>query len=86
MVEEFEALGANFKERGAVADEQLAILSRLWGDEKPRFEGRYYRFRDVGFSPKPLQQPRIPLSGSAARGRAPSSAPRATATPGFRTL
>jgi alkanesulfonate monooxygenase SsuD/methylene tetrahydromethanopterin reductase-like flavin-dependent oxidoreductase (luciferase family) len=74
MVEEFDALGASFKERGAVADEQLEILSRLWGDEKPGFEGRYYRFREVGFSPKPLQQPRIPIwvggEGSRAQQRA----------------
>jgi hypothetical protein len=27
--EEFDALGANFKERGTVSDEQLEILSRL---------------------------------------------------------
>ncbi len=61
MGEEFEALGANFTERGAVADEQLEILSRLWGDDRPSFAGRYYRFPEVGFAPKPLQQPRIPL-------------------------
>ncbi len=61
MVEEFDALGVPFKERGAVADEQLTILSRLWHDEKPHFAGQYYRFQEVGFSPKPLQQPRIPI-------------------------
>jgi len=71
MVEEFEALGANFKERGAVADEQLEILSRLWEEDKPSFEGRYYRFREVGFSPKPLQKPRIPIwvGGEGARAQ-----------------
>jgi probable F420-dependent oxidoreductase len=61
MVEEFDALGANFKERGALADEQLEIVTRLWGADQPSFEGRYYRFREVGFAPKPLQQPRIPI-------------------------
>ncbi|MGH7319862.1 MAG: TIGR03619 family F420-dependent LLM class oxidoreductase [Candidatus Rokuibacteriota bacterium] len=61
MAEEFDALGAPFKERGAVADEQLTILSRVWQEEKPHFEGQYYRFQEVGFSPKPLQQPRIPI-------------------------
>lgn len=61
MAEEFDALGANFKERGAVADEQLEIASRLWGEDKPSFEGRYYRFHEVGFSPKPMQRPRIPI-------------------------
>jgi len=61
MVEEFDALGARFHERGAVADEQLEIFQRLWTEPRPRFAGRYYRFAEVGFAPKPLQQPRIPV-------------------------
>lgn len=61
MVEEFDALGAPFKERGAVADEQLEVVDRLWRDDRPSFTGRYYRFQEVGFAPKPLQTPRIPL-------------------------
>src|SRR3989441_5156211 len=71
MAEEFDALGAPFKERGAVADEQLEVLRRLWEEERPSFEGRYYRFREVGFSPKPLQTPRIPLwvGGEGARAQ-----------------
>src|SRR5712692_3263103 len=42
MVEEFDALGVSFKERGTMADEQLEVVHRLWNDEKPRFDGRYY--------------------------------------------
>lgn len=61
MVEEFDALGAPFKERGMVADEQLEVVDRLWRDDRPSFTGRYYRFQEVGFAPKPLQTPRIPL-------------------------
>jgi probable F420-dependent oxidoreductase len=61
MVEEFDALGAPFKERGAVSDEQLEAIERLWSDERPHFEGRFYRFRDIAFYPKPFQQPRIPV-------------------------
>lgn len=71
MVEEFDALGAPFQDRGAVADEQLEVLGRLWQEDRPRFEGRYYRFREVGFSPKPLQKPRIPVwvGGEGARAQ-----------------
>src|SRR2546425_8530729 len=71
MAEEFDALGAPFKERGAVADEQHEVLRRLWEENRPSFEGRYYRFREVGFSPKPLQTPRIPLwvGGEGARAQ-----------------
>jgi len=61
MAEEFEALGAPFSERGAVADEQLEVFTRLWGEERPSFDGRYYRFHDVGFSPKPFHGPRLPI-------------------------
>lgn len=74
MVEEFEALGANFRERGRLADEQLEVVGRLWTEERPRFAGRYYRFPEVGFAPKPFQHPRIPLwvggEGEAAQRRA----------------
>ena len=71
MAEEFAALGADFGGRGAVADEQLELLGRLWAEERPSFAGRHYRFPEVGFSPKPLQQPRIPLwvGGEGARAR-----------------
>jgi probable F420-dependent oxidoreductase len=74
MVEEFDALGVPFKERGAVADEQLQVVQRLWTEEKPRFDGRYYQFAAVGFAPKPFQQPRVPVwvggEGAAAQRRA----------------
>lgn len=61
MAEEFEALGASFKERGELSDEQLKLLRLLWKEDRVRFEGRYYRFDDIAFYPKPLQKPRIPI-------------------------
>ena len=61
MAEEFAALGAPFRERGAMADEQLEVIRRLWEEERPSFDGRFYRFDEVGFSPKPFQAPRIPI-------------------------
>ena len=61
MNEEFEALGAPFKDRGQVSDEQLDLLNRLWKDERVSFNGRYYRFKDIAFSPKPFQKPHIPI-------------------------
>ncbi len=61
MHEEFDALGAPFKERGQISDEQLMLLHRLWEDERVSFNGRYYRFEDIAFYPKPLQKPRIPI-------------------------
>ncbi|MDA2934035.1 TIGR03619 family F420-dependent LLM class oxidoreductase [Acidobacteria bacterium AH-259-D05] len=61
MLEEFEALGVPFKERGQVSDEQLQIMNLLWNEEKPRFEGRYYSFGEIAFYPKPFQKPRPPV-------------------------
>jgi probable F420-dependent oxidoreductase len=74
MVEEFEALGVPFQERGKISDEQLEILKRLWNEERISYEGRFYRFHDLAFYPKPLKQPHMPLwiggEGLAARRRA----------------
>jgi probable F420-dependent oxidoreductase len=61
MAEEFEALGANFAERGELSDEQLDLMKVLWEQERASFSGRHYRFDDIAFYPKPLQQPRIPI-------------------------
>ncbi|MCZ6907467.1 MAG: LLM class F420-dependent oxidoreductase [Deltaproteobacteria bacterium] len=61
MVEEFNALDAPFHERGAVSDEHLEIVQQLWGTNRSHFHGRYYRFEEVAFYPKPFQSPRIPI-------------------------
>lgn len=73
MEEEFEALGVSFKDRGRMTDEQLQILSSLWAEEHISYNGQFYRFQDLAFYPKPVQQPRIPIwvggEGSAAQRR-----------------
>ena len=61
MEEEFAALGVLFKDRGRMTDEHLQIISKLWTEEHTSFDGAYYRFQDLAFYPKPLQQPRIPI-------------------------
>lgn len=61
MVEEFEALGVSFEERGPISDEQLQLVDHLWHEEKTGFQGRYYHLAEVAFNPKPFQKPRIPI-------------------------
>ncbi|HJU20386.1 MAG TPA: TIGR03619 family F420-dependent LLM class oxidoreductase [Stellaceae bacterium] len=62
MKEEFEALGLPpFAERGAVTDEYLAACRELWTRDKPRFDGKYVKFSEVLFDPKPVQQPHPPI-------------------------
>jgi probable F420-dependent oxidoreductase len=62
MREEFEALGTDpFDARGAVTDEYLQAFKILWTQDNPRFDGKYVKFADVDFSPKPVQKPHPPL-------------------------
>ncbi|HEY7317094.1 MAG TPA: LLM class F420-dependent oxidoreductase [Candidatus Binatia bacterium] len=61
MEEEFAAMGAPFRERGKVADEQLRLLRTIWQQEHATFHGQYYQFDDIAVSPKPYQKPRIPI-------------------------
>jgi len=61
MEEEFTAMNAPFKERGAVSDEQLTLLKQLWTEEHITFRGKYYKVDDIAFNPKPYQKPRVPI-------------------------
>lgn len=60
MKEEFEVLGMPYDHRGARADEQLEIFETLFADDLPAYDGEYYQFGEVGFSPKPPDR-RIPV-------------------------
>jgi probable F420-dependent oxidoreductase len=61
MQEEFEAVGTPpFAERGAVTDEYMMACKELWEKDDPRFEGKYVKFANVVFQPKPVQRP-IPI-------------------------
>ena len=54
---ERDAIGVEPKQRGAVIDEALPLLRRLWAGETVSHEGAVGRFRDVKLSPLPVQQP-----------------------------
>jgi probable F420-dependent oxidoreductase len=57
---EFRAIGANFEHRGAVTDEYLDAMERLWYDEHPVFHGRFADFAGIDAYPRPVQRP-IPI-------------------------
>ena len=59
--EESDALGADYRRRGAYADESISIMKALWTQEEPSFKGAFYRFSGVKFSPKPAQKPHPPI-------------------------
>jgi len=59
--EEFEAIGTEpFAERGAVTDETIAVCRELWTNENPSFNGKYAKFSNVFFQPRPVQK-RVPV-------------------------
>ena len=58
---EFEAMGVDFHQRGAISDEYVQAIIELWTKEKPEFEGKYVSFRDVAFEPKCVQKPHVPI-------------------------
>ena len=62
MKEEFEALGVPpFPARGAVTDEYLQACRELWTKDNPQFDGKYVKFANVLFEPKPVQKPHPPI-------------------------
>ena len=55
--EEFEAIGAPpFEDRGHVTDEWMMACKELWAKDDPKFDGKYVKFSDVVFTPKPVQK------------------------------
>ena len=62
LKEEFENLKAPpFEERGRVTDEYIKAFRELWTKDNPSFSGKYCRFSDIVFLPKPVQKPTIPI-------------------------
>ena len=67
--DEFENLGVRFNDRGRVADEMLTAMKILWTEKYPKYDGKYFKFKDLQFEPKPLQKPYPPvlIGGSSRR-------------------
>jgi probable F420-dependent oxidoreductase len=57
---EYEALGAEWKTRGARQGEQIEVLRRLWTEDVVTFAGRFHDLREVAILPSPIQRP-IPI-------------------------
>jgi probable F420-dependent oxidoreductase len=57
---EYEALGADWKTRGARQAEQIQVLRRLWSEDMVTFSGRFHDLKGVNIVPPPVQRP-IPI-------------------------
>jgi probable F420-dependent oxidoreductase len=57
---EYEALGTEWKTRGARQAEQVDVLRRLWSEDLVTYNGRFHNLKDVNIVPPPIQRP-IPI-------------------------
>jgi len=53
--EEFDALGANFADRGARTDEYIAVMRKLWAEDGASFAGQFVNFDEISSNPKPVK-------------------------------
>src|SRR5437762_14260052 len=58
---EYEALGEDFRTRGARMDEAITLLRAWWGESQGDFAGPRYPIQAMAMEPKPLQGRRLPI-------------------------
>jgi F420-dependent oxidoreductase-like protein len=49
------------RERAERLDEALQVITKLWKEDHPSFDGKYYDLRSAPFAPKNVQQPHPPI-------------------------
>ncbi|HET9488961.1 MAG TPA: LLM class F420-dependent oxidoreductase [Methylomirabilota bacterium] len=59
--DEHDAMGAEMKNRGAKADEFLAVVKTIWTTDPTEFRGQYYTLPRSHIGPKPAQKPHPPI-------------------------
>jgi probable F420-dependent oxidoreductase len=52
--DEYDALGIDFHERGALLDEQLDIWTKAWSGPPISHQGKHYNFKDIWIEPQPV--------------------------------
>ncbi len=55
LKEEFDVIGAPFHERGKRCDEYIEVMRAFWQQDRPTFEGKFFRFKDAYMRPKPAR-------------------------------
>ncbi len=59
--DEYDAVGATFKGRGARADEFIHVLKAIWTTDPVEFQGKFYNIPKSIIQPKPVQKPHPPI-------------------------
>jgi alkanesulfonate monooxygenase SsuD/methylene tetrahydromethanopterin reductase-like flavin-dependent oxidoreductase (luciferase family) len=54
-MQEFEALGVNFEERGARTDEYIDAIRELWTSTQPEFTGQFVNYKGIQSRPLAYQ-------------------------------
>jgi len=58
---EFAPFNVKLADRGPRMEEGIAILRKLWTEERVTHHGRFYQFRDLTLEPRPAQKPCPPI-------------------------
>jgi probable F420-dependent oxidoreductase len=58
---DFTSIGVPFEHRGSRAEEQIALMKRLWTEEKVTHKGKYFKLENVTVGPRPVQKPHPPI-------------------------
>lgn len=58
---EYDAVGLPYERRGRLMTECLEVLRGVWENESYSHHGEFYSFDDVTLTPRPVQQPGIPI-------------------------
>jgi probable F420-dependent oxidoreductase len=58
---EYAALGVDFRRRGAIADEYLAIVLDAFNNDEVSYDGQFASFDQVSTGPRALQEPHPPV-------------------------
>ena len=58
---QFIACDVPFHQKAGRLTESIVLMRRLWSEKSFEFSGKYYRFKEIGVLPKPIQKPGIPI-------------------------
>lgn len=61
LVDEFDALGIPFDQRGKITDEALHVIKAVWTSSPASHHGERWNFDDVVLTPRPIRTPHIPI-------------------------
>jgi probable F420-dependent oxidoreductase len=62
---EYQALGVPFRQRGALLEEQVDVLRRLWAEPVISYDGQFHHIEAAGLNPLPTRQIPIWFGGGA---------------------